>query len=122
MCFVCAGLASILPLELFQLFDSAELETLFCGTDDVSVDFLRSVTEYEGVAPTDPHITMFWCDGLLPHCRFFLSVTIGWMVWIPGKYCPSSRQVNDRSSFDLCGLALAFHHLLLTSQHPSNFK
>jgi hypothetical protein len=64
VCGVCRalflGLASILPLELFQLFDSGELETLFCGTDDVSVDFLRSVTEYDGVSPTDPHIIMFW--------------------------------------------------------------
>jgi hypothetical protein len=60
------GLASVLPLELFHLFDADELQSLVCGSSDVNVAFLKSVTEYDGVSPTDPHILMFWCVVLLP--------------------------------------------------------
>lgn len=54
------GLASVLPLELFHLFDAEELQSLVCGSADVNVNFLKSVTEYDGVTPTDPHVVMFW--------------------------------------------------------------
>ena len=54
-------MAGVLPVELLYLFDSEEVETLICGSSDVSVSFLKSVTEYDGVSPTDPHILMFWC-------------------------------------------------------------
>jgi len=57
---VLLGLASVLPLEVLHLFDSAEVETLITGSDDVNVDFLKSVTEYDGVSPTAPHILLFW--------------------------------------------------------------
>ncbi len=56
----CTGLASVLPLELFHLFDAEELQSLVCGSADVNVNFLKSVTEYDGVTPTDPHVVMFW--------------------------------------------------------------
>ena len=56
----------MLPIELFELFDAHELETLVCGNHDLNVDFLKSVTEYDGVAPTDKQIVMFW--SVIVHC------------------------------------------------------
>ena len=50
----------MIPLELLHMFDPAELEVLVCGSDDINVEFLKSVTEYDGVSATDPHIVMFW--------------------------------------------------------------
>lgn len=43
------------------MFSWAEVETLVCGSDDIDVEFLKSVTEYDGVSATDAHIVMFWC-------------------------------------------------------------
>jgi hypothetical protein len=39
------GIAAVLPLELFPLFASDELERLMCGVREVDVDLLRQCTE-----------------------------------------------------------------------------
>eukprot|EP01038_Epipyxis_sp_PR26KG_P005374 gene5374-7452_t len=54
------GLSAVLPVELFPLFNAEELETVFCGTAEVDIETLKKATVYEGVNPTDSHITYFW--------------------------------------------------------------
>ena len=48
------GIASVLPVEIFPIFTSTELKTIFCGQDEVDIDVLKRATVYEGgVGPTD---------------------------------------------------------------------
>ncbi|CAM9658554.1 unnamed protein product [Hapterophycus canaliculatus] len=54
------GLAGVLPVELLAVFTPAEAEALFCGVPEVDVDLLQRATEYEGVRPTDTHVSYFW--------------------------------------------------------------
>jgi len=55
-----AGLAAILPTELFPLFTDNELETMICGSKDMDVEMLQKCTEYSGVSSDAPHIVAFW--------------------------------------------------------------
>lgn len=54
------GLASVLPMELAQLFTPKELEELICGQREVDVELLKQCTEYEEVDENTPHIQYFW--------------------------------------------------------------
>ena len=40
-----SGLGAVLPAELLPLFTPAELETLFCGTQNIDVALLRTVAK-----------------------------------------------------------------------------
>ena len=58
---VWSGLASVLPVEIFSIFSAGELELLFCGKQDVDIDLLMSVTEYDsGIKAEDAHVQYFW--------------------------------------------------------------
>jgi hypothetical protein len=54
------GMTASVPVETFPLFTPEELETVFCGTHGIDVEVLKKATEYDGVEPTEPHVTMFW--------------------------------------------------------------
>jgi hypothetical protein len=54
------GLAQILPVELFSLFTTDELETVISGTQEVNLDVLQQATVYDDVSPADSHVQMFW--------------------------------------------------------------
>merc|ERR1711991_668184 len=54
------GLASILPIEVFPVFTSKELEVLFCGKPTIDLEALKKTTIYEGVSPNAQHIKYFW--------------------------------------------------------------
>jgi len=55
-----AGLEEILPMSCCWLFTPEELELLFCGGPEISVDLLKQATMYEDVNPDDPHVRHFW--------------------------------------------------------------
>eukprot|EP00743_Colponemidia_sp_Colp-15_P004697 GILK01005060.1.p1 GENE.GILK01005060.1~~GILK01005060.1.p1 ORF type:complete len:518 (-),score=109.58 GILK01005060.1:144-1697(-) len=55
------GLATIVPVQLLQLFTWEELERKVCGKRDVDVEFLRENSKYSnGYTESDRHIHMFW--------------------------------------------------------------
>jgi len=54
------GMASVLPLEIFPIFSSAEICGFLCGNPDVDIDLLQQVVEYEGFEKDDLVITNFW--------------------------------------------------------------
>lgn len=56
-----AGLSSIIPATFWWLFTGPELESLVCGSPDLSISVLRSVTKYEGSQNESlPHVQSFW--------------------------------------------------------------
>jgi len=54
------GMSNVLPVEILTLLDGEELRGLVCGNEDVDVDLLRSVVEYEGYDEKDDVIQFFW--------------------------------------------------------------
>lgn len=54
------GLAKVVPLPLLHLFTGSELETMVCGSQEISVDLLKSVTTYKGIDPFAPLVRWFW--------------------------------------------------------------
>ena len=57
-----AGLACVVPVEMFPLFSPGELEDLVCGKSEVDIELLQQVAEYEepGVDENTPHIRYLW--------------------------------------------------------------
>merc|ERR1711916_363745 len=55
------GLGSIVPLEVLPIFTPQEVETMICGTAEVSVELLKANTTYsKGVKEEDAHVVRFW--------------------------------------------------------------
>ena len=54
------GLSNVLPVEILSILDGSELRGLICGNEDVDVDLLQSVVEYEGYVENDAVIQAFW--------------------------------------------------------------
>jgi len=54
------GLANVLPVEILSILDGVELRSLICGIEDVDVDLLKSIVEYEGYEETDEVVNAFW--------------------------------------------------------------
>jgi hypothetical protein len=54
------GLSLPLPVQLFPMFNSTELDVLLCGNPDFNVDVLKQATKYVDVLPTNRHIVLFW--------------------------------------------------------------
>ncbi|ESO97623.1 hypothetical protein LOTGIDRAFT_228255 [Lottia gigantea] len=55
------GLASIIPIQLLNLYTSADLEIRMCGLPSVNLQFLKMHTMYQiGLTETDSHIEYFW--------------------------------------------------------------
>ena len=54
------GMAKVIPVPLLSLFTGPELETMVCGSREISIELLKSVTTYKGVEPTAPLSRWFW--------------------------------------------------------------
>ena len=54
------GMAKVIPVPLLSLFTGPELETMVCGSREISVSLLKSVTTYKGIDPTAPLSRWFW--------------------------------------------------------------
>ncbi|XP_055958013.1 probable E3 ubiquitin-protein ligase HECTD4 [Patella vulgata] len=55
------GLASIIPIQLLNLYTPTDLEIRTCGLPIVNLQFLKMHTMYQiGLTDTDPHIEYFW--------------------------------------------------------------
>ena len=54
------GLARVVPLPLLSLFTGPELETMVCGSREISIELLKSVTVYKGIDPGAPLVRWFW--------------------------------------------------------------
>jgi len=54
------GVSSVLPVELFSMFTGVELRDYFCGNQEIDVELLRTVVEYEGYKEDDKVIQFFW--------------------------------------------------------------
>jgi Ubiquitin-protein ligase len=54
------GISSVLPIEIFSIFTGEELRDFFCGDNDVDVELLKKVAEYEGYNEDDAVIKNFW--------------------------------------------------------------
>lgn len=54
------GMSRVIPVPLLSLFTGLELETLVCGSQEVSVQLLKSVCTYKGIGPNAPLVKWFW--------------------------------------------------------------
>jgi len=55
-----AGLSTIIPLNLLNLFSWDQLELMVCGSAEVDIDLLKKCTEYSSISESDPHVVLFW--------------------------------------------------------------
>ena len=54
------GLSNVLPYETLTILTGEELRNYLCGNEEIDVDLLRKVVEYEGYEPTDDAVQFFW--------------------------------------------------------------
>jgi len=54
------GLASMVPIALLSLFTWDQLEVQVCGSPEIDIKLLESITEYSSCASTDRHVRFFW--------------------------------------------------------------
>ena len=54
------AMTRIVPVPLLSLFTGAELETMVCGSHEISVELLKSVTTYKGIEPLCSLAEWFW--------------------------------------------------------------
>jgi hypothetical protein len=54
------GLMNVLPVELFPIFTSHELESLICGSSQIDMNLIKKFTEYEGFEGNSSFIGEFW--------------------------------------------------------------
>ena len=54
------GMARVIPVPMLSLFTGPELETMACGSREISVNLLQSVTTYKGIDPGSPLVCWFW--------------------------------------------------------------
>ena len=54
------GMSRVVPVPLLSLFTGPELETMVCGSREISISLLKSVTTYKGIDPTAPLSRWFW--------------------------------------------------------------
>ena len=54
------GMSRVIPVPLLSVFTGLELETLVCGSPEISVDMLKSVCTYKGIGPSAPLVKWFW--------------------------------------------------------------
>jgi len=54
------GMSRVIPAPLLSVFTGLELETLICGSPEISVDMLKSVCTYKGIGPSAPLVKWFW--------------------------------------------------------------
>lgn len=54
------GLGQVIPLPLFFLFTGPELEAMVCGSPEIPLTLLKSVTTYKGIEPHCALVRWFW--------------------------------------------------------------
>jgi len=54
------GFYEIIPKKYISLFDSKELEFLFCGLPSINIEDWQKNTEYSGYTRDSPQIKWFW--------------------------------------------------------------
>ena len=54
------GMAQVVPVPLLAMFTGADLETMVCGSPDFSVETLRAITRYKGIAEGSDLAQWFW--------------------------------------------------------------
>ena len=54
------GMAKVIPVPLLSLFTGPELETMVCGSTEISIQLLKSVTTYKGIDATASLVRWFW--------------------------------------------------------------
>ena len=54
------GMSRVVPVPLLSLFTGPELETMVCGSREISVELLKSVTTYKGIDHGAPLVQWFW--------------------------------------------------------------
>lgn len=54
------GLGQVVPLPLLSLFTGAELEAMVCGSPEIPLALLKSVTTYKGIEPHCALVRWFW--------------------------------------------------------------
>ena len=54
------GMSRVCPVPLFSLFTGPELEMMVCGSREISISLLKSVTTYKGIEPTAHLSRWFW--------------------------------------------------------------
>lgn len=54
------GMSRVVPVPLLSLFTGPELETMVCGSREISISLLKSVTTYKGIDATAPLSRWFW--------------------------------------------------------------
>lgn len=54
------GLGQVIPLPLLSLFTGPELESMVCGSPEIPLALLKSVTTYKGVDPHSGLVRWFW--------------------------------------------------------------
>ena len=54
------GMSKVIPVPLLSLFTGPELETMVCGSREISISLLKSVTTYKGIDATAPLTRWFW--------------------------------------------------------------
>lgn len=54
------GMAKVVPVPLLSLFTGPELETMVCGSHEISIQLLKSVTTYKGIDPSASLVRWFW--------------------------------------------------------------
>ena len=54
------GMSRAVPVPLLNLFTGPEIETMVCGSHDISIELLKSVTTYKGIEPNAPLVRWFW--------------------------------------------------------------
>ncbi|XP_014677847.1 PREDICTED: E3 ubiquitin-protein ligase HERC2-like [Priapulus caudatus] len=54
------GMARLVPVPLLSLFTGYELETMVCGSPDISITLLKSVATYKGVEACSSLVAWFW--------------------------------------------------------------
>ena len=54
------GLGRVIPLPLLSLLTGPELEAMVCGSPEIPLALLKSVTTYKGVEPHSALVRWFW--------------------------------------------------------------
>ena len=54
------GLSRVVPVPMLSLFTGPEMETMACGSPEISIDLLKSVCSYKNISPSSRLVRWFW--------------------------------------------------------------
>lgn len=65
------GLSQVVPVPMLSLFTGPEMETMACGSPEISIDLLKSVCCYKNISPSSRLVRWFWqvMEGLTQNER-----------------------------------------------------